>query len=391
MKIMNKINSYFGIILLILVLALSCSFYKLMYPEVMLDTYGVIFDQYNTSSAIWSFWKMISFVTRVLTLVTFSVSLFAIVCELQQFIKAGFLFGVSIVLNFINVIWFFCLMAAEKSESVLRFLIQISAAITRTEFHPASGLSAFQNRLSYISSRSIVLYIILLILLLCVIWLKRTPKMEKEDIATTQIAVYILEVGLLHLFFNYCTESHLLFRLFGIKQDQWDVLSDSVMGKNGFGFFFYIPVMFLVVISLTLFLFNKLSKNKLLFLDGVLLLANIIYVGIAVFDQLSKQEISASSQKLLFFSLTAEKVILSECIGLFVFEIVTVFVLIQFLQKKCSIFQFILFPICIFLISMLVVTIFHQVELIGVIIGLVSLFFFAFFLLNLYYRKKILT
>lgn len=386
---MKKVNDYLGILMLFIVLALFCSFYKLIYPELMLDTYGVIFDQYNTSGVIWSFWKMISYVTRVLTLVTISVSLFAIVCELQQFVKARFFFCVSLALNFINAICLFGLMAAEKSESILKFLIKIFAAINRTEFSSASDLSVFQNKLDYVSSRNIVLYIILLILLLCAIWIKKKPKIEKVDIATTQIAIYILEVGFLHSFFNYCTESRLLFKIFGIERDQWELINDSIIGKNGFGFFFYIPVMFIIAISLTLLLFNKWSIIKLLLLNGVLLLAHIIYVITAVFYQLSKHEINASNQKLLFFSLTAKKVILSECIGLFIFEFVTIFVLIQFLQKKCSVLQLIQFPICIFIISMLVVMIFHKVELVGIIIGLVSLFFSAFFILNLCYRKKI--
>lgn len=388
---MKRINNYFGVLMLFIVLALSCTFYKLMYPEIMLDTYGVIFDQYNTSGAIWSFWKIISLVTRVLTLVTISVSLFAIVGELQQFVKAKLLFGVSLILNFINVIWLFSLMAAEKSEPVLRFFIKIFSTINRTGYNSASNISSFQNKLDYVGSKSIVLYIIVLFLFLCVIWIKKREKAENRDIGTIQIAVYILEIGLLHSFFNYCTESHLLFRMFGVERNQWDVLNDSIIGKNGFGFFFYIPVMFIVAISLTLFLYNKMSKFRLLLLNGGLLLANIFYVVFAVFNQISKHEIEASNQKLLFFSLTAQKVVLSECIGLFIFEFVTILALIQFLQKKCSLFQLILCPVCILVSSLLIMTIFHKIELMGIIIGSVSLVFSGFYILNSYYREKIVT
>lgn len=384
---MKKISNYLGLFMLFMVLVLSCAFNKLMYPEIMLDTYGVIFDQYNFSGTIWLFWKVISIVTRGLALVTISVSLIAVVAEIQKFSKARFLYYAGIIVNFLNIIWLFSVMALEKNESILRFCMDLLSTVNHTGYSLNSNLYLFQSKLDYVSSRSFVLYMMVLLLLICTIWIKKSKQIsECIQCNTIQIVFYTLEVGFLHALFDFCTESQLFYKMIGIESNQWDALSDSLIVKKGLGFYFYIPIVFLLLISLTLLFYRRLSKLKLLLVDGSLLLIHNTYVVFSVLNQISKYENNAKSQGILFYALTAKKIVVSECIGLCIFEFTALFILVHFLQKKCTFLQLSLFPICILAFGFVFLSIFQKIELWGIFIGIASLFFIAVYILI--YRKR---
>ena len=178
----EKINLYWGLIILLFITILYCSFYKLIYPDYMMRTCEYIFDQYNTAGIVWTFWKVVGGVTRVMALVTIFVTLLAIVGGFCRFVVSRRLAWVSILLNALNVLWLFGLTLAETNETVLRFFVRIFTYVCHVEYNPSVNLAEAVSQLNYFGNRSFVLCMIAILLIICVLWLTKSKNEERVSI-----------------------------------------------------------------------------------------------------------------------------------------------------------------------------------------------------------------
>lgn len=332
----EKFNLYGGFVVLFIIIILCCSFYKLIYPDNMMKTCDYIFDSYNTSGMIWTFWKMVGGVTRLMAFVTVSVTILAMVGIFCRFVGSRKLVWGSIVLNALNVIWLFGLTLAEKNENILRFFIKIFSFICQVEYNPKANLAAATNKLDYFGNRGFVLCIIVLLLVVCVIWMLKKEIKENVYVGYGKLVLYILIVGIIHQFIDFCTESHVMYSFLGIPKEDWEYLFYVRGLKTGFGLFFYIPVILLVITVLNLLLYHKLAKGKMMLISTGLLLVNLGMVMFGMLNNINESAEYAINNNALFYAVSLKKVMVSECIGLFLLEFVAMVILINLLPQKSS-------------------------------------------------------
>lgn len=374
-------------LILLAILVGLIPFYKLIYPNEMLGMCKITFDQYNSSGITWTYWKMVGEITRVLVSASILVTIFAIVAGLRKYVDEKKMFLISIVTNSLSVIWFLCLTIAENNKLLLSFLAKIFSSICRIEYSSTANLSSIYE-LNYFGNKSFWLVILVLLIVICAVLFKKEKTQELTSEENGKSLLYLAIAGGMHLLFNMCTESHVIYKMLGIHNNEWDYVESVESMKAGYGFFFHVPVMLIVVMGIVLLLYKKISNAKVITLSVCLLLANIVYVCAGVLKNIAEMTQIAEQNKSEFYSLSLKRVILSECMGLFVFEIVSVIILIQLLKKKFSILQTVVVQIAILGCSFFGMRLCNQVQLFGVVIGVSCIVVYLIFALSMHCMNK---
>lgn len=372
-----KIKNYLGIIFLAIITILLLFYKEVCSPTSMLEKCDIIFNQYNTSGILWVFWKIVSIVTRGIALVTVCINVLAIIGVIRGVVHAKRIFWTSLVLNMLNVSWLLILTIAEKSEMLLRFLAKICCFLSGVEYQAEADLSVAFKPLNYFLERRIVIGIVIVLLVGCLVWAVKEKNKEAINISYGKVAAYILLVGISQLFLTLCTESHTLYSILGIKKEQWVYFASLGDTKAGFGFFFYVPLIFLFLVSLVLLLHDKLSKGKMVLMSFGLFLAQTIFLIVGVLYSIALDTETARQNNLLYYSLSIKKEMIAECIGFSVFEFVAIVILLNLLSRRCSFLLALIVQICILICSLILMKFFQQINLFGVAIGLSSLIGYA--------------
>lgn len=386
----EKVNNYLGLITVIFITALLCCYRDLFYPEVMMERCSYIFDQYNTSGVVWAFWKMVSEVTRVLALITSITGMLAIVYSIRKSVAFKKVFWFSIVSCILNVIWIFCLTVAEKQESVLHLFAKVFSGVCRVEYNPNTKLSVAFEKLTYFGDRVFLLLVISLLVAFFIVWVKKKRAMVVASCPYGKISLYVIMAGILHLIFNLCTESHFLYSLLGVPKSQWGYFAGVEGTKAGFGFFFYVPVALIVAVGLILVLHNRLSKRKLVAIGSGLLIVNIIIVLAGILSQIAENAEYAKKAGRVYYSLSIKKAMVTECFGLFVFEIIVLVCLVDLISEERSFLQSMAVLICTLIVSMAVMRFIGRVDAFGLIFGLAGLVIYLIFVLVKFLAGKVL-
>ncbi len=387
----EKANNYLGLITVVFITALLCCYRDLFYPDVMMERCSYIFDQYNTSGVVWTFWKMVSEVTRVLALITSIAGMLAIVCSIRKSTAFKKVFWFSIVSYILNVIWLLSLTVAEKQESVLRFFVKFFSGVCQVEYNPNTELSMAFEKLTYFGDRVFLLLAMSLLVAFSIVWAKKKGTMEASSYSSYsygKISLYMIMAGVLHLIFNLCTESHFLYSLLGVPKSRWEYFGGVEGTKAGFGFFFYVPVALIVAVGLILILHNRLSKRKLTAIGSGLLIANIIIVLAGIFSQMKENTEYAKKAGSVYYSLSIKKAMVTECFGLFIFELIVLVCLVDLISEERSFLQSMAILICILIGSMGVMRFSGQVDAFGLILGLGSLVIYLIFVLVKFFAGK---
>lgn len=135
--------------------------------------------------------------------------------------------------------------------------------------------------------------------------------------------------------------------------------------------------------------FDRTSKTKNIITGGVvaLLIQSSVILGTMLHRINNLQQVYQKEQE-LFYSKTLKADAVSQCIGLFVFDFISIFMLLLFLKKETTFLKIGIAQICVLLISVLCMKLIGTIQNYGIVVGVVSaVVFICLYVMNTKLQK----
>ncbi len=364
---MKKKNSYFIYVELSVIILAFLAYTKLLYPNEMLQMMDLTFDQYNTSGVMWSYWKAISDITRILVLIAGVINLYVIIGGFGK--KTGRGVTAAISVDIVYAVWILLMTIAEKSTAVLTALLKIFSGVCGVTYYADGDYASCMESVDYFTSRIFVLAFII-IMLVCAVCCRNKVQ---DAISHKKEILYIIFAGLIHLLFDVSTESRALYHLLGISDDKWTYLASIRADKIGMIFALGIPIVFIVICVVITLFHDKIPKTRIIPCSLLIEAISMICMVIAILVRISNNIKDAKASNVLYYSGTVKQVLLLENAGLFVFECVSIIILVNLVRDKMTFSKAMILQLVITLVSFGLMRVIADMELWGVVIGVSSL------------------
>lgn len=323
---MKKLENKWTYAVLLLPMILCVFYSKLCDVNAMMKESRLIFDPYGSAGITWAYWNSISKITWMLFLALSLVSILTVVGAFCNYKRAKKAAYITITLNTCGVLWLFILTLAEKNTALMQQLVKIFGLIV-----------------SFVRS------------LLQQYWQSNTM-------------IKVLGVG---------------------NKENQELFSQMFQLKGEYSWYFDFPILELIIMAVLLCTFDRTSKTKNIITGGVvaLLIQSSVILGTMLHRINNLQQVYQKEQE-LFYSKTLKADAMSQCIGLFVFDFISIFMLLLFLKKETTFLMIGIAQICVLLISVLCMKLTGTIQNYGIVVGIVSaVVFICLYVMNTKLQK----
>ena len=174
----------------------------------------------------------------------------------------------------------------------------------------------------------------------------------------------------------------------GNKENQ-ELFSQMFQLKGEYSWYFDFPILELIIMAVLLCTFDRKSKTKNIITGGAvaLLIQSSVILGTMLHRINNLQQVYQKEQE-LFYSKTLKADAVSQCIGLFVFDFISIFMLLLFLKKETTFLMIGIAQICVLLISVLCMKLTGTIQNYGIVVGIVSaVVFICLYVMNTKLQK----
>ena len=348
---MKKLESKWTYAVLLLPM-IFCVFYsKLCDVNAMMKESRLIFDPYGSAGITWAYWNSISKITWMLFLALSLVSILTVVgafCNYKSAKKAAY---ITIILNTCGVLWLFILTLAEKNTALMQQLAKIFALLSGVKYSKQANIVSN----TYFTDRAMVLGILFASLIICCIIIARTKIKENNNLNLCKIVGFGLIVSFVRSLLQQYWQSNTMIKVLGVgNKENQELFSQMFQLKGEYSWYFDFPILELIIMAVLLCTFDRKSKTKNIITGGAvaLLIQSSVILGTMLHRINNLQQVYQKEQE-LFYSKTLKADAVSQCIGLFVFDFISIFMLLLFLKKETTFLKIGIAQICVLLISVL--------------------------------------
>lgn len=383
---MKKLESKWTYAVLLLPM-IFCVFYsKLCDVNAMMKESRLIFDPYGSAGITWAYWNSISKITWMLFLALSLVSILTVVgafCNYKSAKKAAY---ITIILNTCGVLWLFILTLAEKNTALMQQLAKIFALLSGVKYSKQANIVSN----TYFADRAMVLGILFASLIICCIIIARTKIKENNNLNLCKIVGFGLIVSFVRSLLQQYWQSNTMIKALGVgNKENQELFSQMFQLKGEYSWYFDFPILELIIMAVLLCTFDRKSKTKNIITGGVvaLLIQSSVILGVMLHRINNLQQVYQKEQE-LFYSKTLKADAVSQCIGLYVFDFISIFMLLLFLKKETTFLKIGIAQICVLLISVLCMKLIGTIQNYGIVVGIVSaVVFICLYIINTKLQK----
>ena len=367
---MKKLESKWTYAVLLLPM-IFCVFYsKLCDVNAMMKESRLIFDPYGSAGITWAYWNSISKITWMLFLALSLVSILTVVgafCNYKSAKKAAY---ITIILNTCGVLWLFILTLAEKNTALMQQLAKIFALLSGVKYSKQANIVSN----TYFAD----------------IIIARTKIKENNNLNLCKIVGFSLIVSFVRSLLQQYWQSNTMIKVLGVgNKENQELFSQMFQLKGEYSWYFDFPILELIIMAVLLCTFDRTSKTKNIITGGVvaLLIQSSVILGTMLHRINNLQQVYQKEQE-LFYSKTLKADAVSQCIGLFVFDFISIFMLLLFLKKETTFLKIGIAQICVLLISVLCMKLIGTIQNYGIVVGIVSaVVFICLYVMNTKLQK----